>query len=59
MTSQPRLQTIVIHILVNVSQIKGNQTMKLGQLLEYNKKKVFWKYTANLQENIHTKKRCQ
>ena len=36
MTSQPGLQTIVIHILPNISQ--GNQIMKFGQLIEYKKK---------------------
>ena len=25
-----------IHILCNISRCKGNQTMKLGQLMEYN-----------------------
>ena len=37
MTSQPGLQTIAMHILPNVWQSKGNQTMKFGQLTEYNK----------------------
>ena len=37
MTSQPGLQTIAIHILPNISKSKGNQTMKFGQLIEYNK----------------------
>ena len=41
MTSQPGLQTIAIHILPNISQSKGNQTMKFGQLKEYNKRKIF------------------
>ena len=41
MTSQPGLQTITIHILTNISLIKGNQTMKFGQLLEYNKRNIF------------------
>ena len=41
MASQPGLQTIVIHILLNISQRKGNQTMKFGQLLEYNKRNIF------------------
>ena len=41
MTSQPGLQTIAIHILSNISQSKGNQTMKFGQLIEYNKRNVF------------------
>ena len=38
MTSQPGKQTIAIHILPNISRSKGNQTMKLDQLIEYNKK---------------------
>ena len=40
-TSQPDLQTIAIHILPNISQSKGNQTMKFGQLIEYNKRNIF------------------
>ena len=39
--SQPGLQTIPIHILPNISQSKGNQTMKFGQLIEYNKRNIF------------------
>ena len=41
MMSQPGLQTIAIHILPNISQSKGNQTMKFGQLIEYNKRNNF------------------
>ena len=41
MASQPGLQTIVIHILLNISQSKGNQRMKFGQLIEYNKGYIF------------------
>ena len=41
MTSQPGLQTIAIHILPNISQSKGNQTMEYGQLREYNKINYF------------------
>ena len=37
MASQPGLKTIAIHILLNISQSKGNQTMKFGQLIEYNR----------------------
>ena len=37
MTSQLGLQAIAIHILQNVSQSKGNEAMKFGQLIEYNK----------------------
>ena len=40
MTSQPGLQTIAIHILLNISQSKRNQTMKVGQLIEYNKRNI-------------------
>ena len=36
--SQSGLQTIAIHIFLNISQSKDNQTMKFGQLIEYNKK---------------------
>ena len=32
MTSQPGLQVIAIHILPNISQSKGNRTMKFGEL---------------------------
>ena len=35
MTSQPACQTITIHILPNISQRQGKQTMKFGQLIEY------------------------
>ena len=35
MTSQPRKQAIVIHILPNISRNKGNQILKFGQPLDY------------------------
>ena len=41
MTSQPGLQTIAIHILPNISQSKGNQAIKFGQLIERNKENIF------------------
>ena len=41
MMSQPDWQTIVIHILLNISWSKGNQTMKFGQLIEYNMRNIF------------------
>ena len=41
MTSQPDLQSIAIHNLPNTSQNKDNQTMKFGQLMEYNKINYF------------------
>ena len=33
-------QTIAIHILPSISRIKGNQTMKFGQLIEYNMRNI-------------------
>ena len=44
--SQPGLQTIAIHILPNISQSKGNQTMKFGQLIEYKGEIFFFKNYA-------------
>ena len=41
MTSQPGYQTIVLHILPNISRSKGNQTKKFGQLIENNTKNIF------------------
>ena len=40
MTSQPGLQTIPIHILPNISQSKGDQTMKFGQLIKHNQRNI-------------------
>ena len=40
-TSQPGKQTIAIHILTNISRSKGNQTMKFGQLIEYDMRTIF------------------
>ena len=40
MMSQPGQQTIAIHILTNVSRSKGNQTIKIGQLMEHNKRNI-------------------
>ena len=54
MTSQPGKPTIVIHILLNISRSKGNQTMKFGQLIEYNMRKIFVEksYTKCAEETI-------
>ena len=41
MTSQPGEQTIVMHILPNISGSTDNQTKKYGQLIECNKTKKF------------------
>ena len=41
MTSQPGSKTIAIHILPNNLRSESNQTMKLGQFIEYNKRSTF------------------
>ena len=41
LTSQPGWQTITVHILPNISRSKGNQTLKFGQLIEYNNRNIF------------------
>ena len=41
MTSQPGKQTTAINILPNISRRKGNQTMKFGQVIEYDMKNIF------------------
>ena len=41
MTSQPGQQTIAMHKFINISRSKENQTMKHGQLIEYNKRNTF------------------
>ena len=42
MMAQPGKQTIEMNILANISRIKGNQTMKLGQLIENNITNTFF-----------------
>ena len=41
MMSKPGLQTIAIHILPHITQSKVNQKIKFGQLIKYNKRKIF------------------
>ena len=41
MMSQPRKQTVAVHILPNISPSKRNQTMNFGRLMEYNMKNIF------------------
>ena len=54
MTSQSGKQTIAIHILSNISKRKGNQTIKFGQLIEYNMRSSFLEksYTKCVGETI-------
>ena len=41
MMSQPGKKAFRIYLLPNIPRRKGNQTMKFGQLIEYNMKKIF------------------
>ena len=41
MASQHEIQILAIHILPNISQSKGNQARKFGQLIEYTKRNIF------------------
>ena len=43
MMSQPGKQRITIHILLNITPIEGNQTLKFGQLLENPRRNIFLK----------------
>ena len=53
MTAQPGKQIITKYILPNISRNKDNQTMKFGQLIEYNMRnicleKLFTKYDEKI-----------
>ena len=41
MASQPGSERITMYILLNISQTEGNQTMKFGQLIEYNRGNIY------------------
>ena len=41
MTSQPGYQAITMHILPNILRSKDIETMKFGQLIEYNMRNIF------------------
>ena len=40
MTLQPGKLIVVIHILLNISRSKGNQTVKFSQLIKYNMRNI-------------------
>ena len=40
-TSQPGIERVTLHILLNISSIKGNQKMRFGQIIEYIKRNIF------------------
>ena len=53
MTSEPGKQTIAIDILPYISRGKNNQTVRFGQLIEYNMRKIFLKnHTQNVMEKL-------
>ena len=54
MTSRRGYQIIEIHIRPNISLSKGNQPIKFGRLIEYNKRNVALQYISialNLVDN--------
>ena len=53
MTSQTGYQIVLIHILPNVSRSKGKQTIKLGLLIEYIMRNVF--FFKNHAQNVMKK----
>ena len=48
MMSKPGWQTIAIHILPNISRIKEDQTMKFGQVIQYNRHIFVENHTQNV-----------
>ena len=53
MTPQPGWQTITMHMLPNISRSKDHKTMKFGQLIEYNKGRIFLQnYAENEGERL-------
>ena len=51
--SQPWKQTVAMHILLNISRNKGNETMKFGQLIQHNMIIFFLKnHTQNVIEKL-------
>ena len=52
MTSQPGLQTIVIHTMPKILISKDNQKVKFGQLIEYNMRNIF---LENHAQNVYEK----
>ena len=55
MTSQPGKQATAVHVLPNISRIKGSKTMKFRQLIVYNTRNIFpvKSYTKCVWETIH------
>ena len=55
MTFITREQKFTIHILPDISRNKGNQTMKFGQLKQYNMRNIFGKYGTKCIEEASPK----
>ena len=47
MTLQPSKRTITIHILPNISRSQDNQTLKFGQVIQYNWRDIFLSLAYN------------
>ena len=43
-----------MHVLLNISRSKGNQTMKFGQVIDYNKEKLYEVKAISLQQSFNT-----
>ena len=53
MTLSTGKQMTAIHILLNISRRKGSQTMKFGQLIDYNMRNIFLKnHAKNVVEKL-------
>ena len=42
-----RQKIITIYMLPNISRSKGNQTIKFGQIIEYNMKNIFFEKSGS------------
>ena len=55
MTSETGQQAITIHRLPDISKTNGSQTMKFGQLIEFNMKNIFLKnHAKNVVGKLYT-----
>ena len=50
MASQPDQQAIAIHIVPIPKRSKSNQAMKLAQVIDYNKRKIFSKIMQKMRQ---------
>ena len=51
MMTQPRKQTIAIHILPNIARSKSNETIKFGQLIQYDMRNTFLEKYKQIMNN--------